>query len=188
MLLAVTLAAILMGGVLTMSAGLARDQKQLSTRAQDTSDGIVELLRFDLASARSITQSGDGQALVLVGHSGLDRQTMFPTNRLTRVIYRIDAKSGNLTREQIYIDEPTRPSSWRELAAVAVARIDVIPASGDSDAIAEPALSASIFAPNRKAGDVKLPASLPVSRTVPTRVHVRIMSASSPVDREIWIR
>jgi len=189
MLIAVMLAAILMGGVLSMSAALARDQNQLAARTQDTSAGIVDLLRFDLANARSITQSPDGQTLVLVGHGGLDRRTMSPTNRLTRVIYRIDAATGNLTREQSYLDDAARPARWSELTATGITRIDITPTSGDSEIVREPALGAAMFAPNRRTGDVKAAGqSLPESRSVATRVRVRIASASSPVDQEIWVR
>src|SRR2546430_271794 len=87
MLLATILAAILMGGVLAMSAALARDQKRLSSRAESNADGIIELLRFDLANARTMTQSNEGRMLVLVGHAGLDRRSLTATNRLTRVVY-----------------------------------------------------------------------------------------------------
>jgi prepilin-type N-terminal cleavage/methylation domain-containing protein len=188
MLIATLLAAILMGGVLSMSAALARDQRRLAARAQDSTGGIVELLRFDLANARSVTQSPDGQTLVLVGHGGLDRRSMSPTNRLTRVVYRVDSPSGNLSREQTYLDDPARPARWTELAATGIARIDIIPASGDSDFVREPALNATLFAPNRKMGDVKSVAMLPESRSPPTRVRIRIASTSSPLDQEIWVR
>jgi len=189
MLIATILAAILMGGVLWMSAALARDQQRLAARSETSVEGVVELLRFDLANARTMTQSPDGRVLVLIGHGGIDRRTLSPTNRLTRVTYRIDAeRGGTLSRTQEYIDDRVRPQRWSELVATNVARIDAIPASGDSELVRESAIGASMFATGQRVGDVKLAPQAPPSLTVPTRVRVRMASSSAPVDREIWIR
>src|SRR2546421_237164 len=110
MLITTILAAILMGGVLWMSAALARDQQRLAARSETSIEGIVELFRFDLANARTMTQSLDGRVLVLIGHGGIDRRALAPTNRLTRVTYRIDIeRGGTLSRTQEYIDDRVRP-------------------------------------------------------------------------------
>jgi prepilin-type N-terminal cleavage/methylation domain-containing protein len=189
MLVATILAAILMGGVLWMSAALARDQQRLAARSETSIDGIVQLLRFDLANARTMTQSPDGRVLVLIGHGGLDRRTLAATNRLARVTYRIDSeRGGTLSRTQEYIDDRVRPQRWSELFATNVARIDAISASGDSEIVSEPAVSASMFASGHRIGDVKIVPQAPPSLTVPTRVRLRIASSSAPVDQEIWIR
>jgi hypothetical protein len=188
MLLATMLSVILIGGVLAMSAALARDQKRLSSRPQSNADGVIELIRFDLANARTMTQSADGQNVIFIGHGGLDRRSFAATNRLTRVIYRVDPDHGVLTRRQEYLDDPARPQKWEELLATGVARIDVIAASNDGEPVRERAVSAALLGA-RRIGDVKIvPADMPLSITVPSRVHVRIASATSPVDREIWVR
>jgi hypothetical protein len=189
MLIATILATILMGGVLWMSAALARDQQRLAARSETSIDGIVELFRFDLANARTMTQPPDGLVLVLIGHGGIDRRALVATNRLTRVTYRIDAeRGGTLSRTQEYIDDRVRPQRWSELVATSVARMDVIVASGDSEFVREPAVNALMFATGQRVGDVKLMPQAPPSLTVPTRVRLRIASSSAPVDREIWVR
>src|SRR5438552_1574402 len=167
MLLATMLSVILIGGVLAMSAALARDQKRMSSRPQSNAEGIVELIQFDLANARSMTQSADGQAIIFIGHGGLDRRTFAATNRLTRVIYRVDPDHATLTRRQEYLDDPARPQKWEELVATNVARIDVIAASNDGEPVREPAVTPALLGV-RRIGDVKsVPADVPLSMTVP---------------------
>jgi prepilin-type N-terminal cleavage/methylation domain-containing protein len=187
MLIAMILATLLMGGVLMMSAAIARDQKRLSARNETNTEGVVELLRFDLANARSMSQSSDGLTLVLVGHGGLDRRALAANNRLVRVTYRIDPERGALARQQEYLDDPVRPHRWSELVVTNVARLDVIATSNDSELVTEPAMSASMLGAQR-IGDVRVAPQSVESSTVPTRVRIHFASSSSPIDREIWVR
>src|SRR5207237_10825383 len=71
--------------------------------------------------------------LILVGHGGLDPQTLAPTGRLTRVVYEIRGRGRDaaLFRSQEYLDEPTRPERWTELVALDVVAFSVVAGSGD---------------------------------------------------------
>jgi prepilin-type N-terminal cleavage/methylation domain-containing protein len=188
MLIATALATILLGGVLAMSAALARDQKHLSRQATTSADGIVELLRFDIGNARTITQSNDGRTVIFVGHGALDRRSGAATNRLALVTWSIDPDGMLLWRTQQYLDEPARPARWRELIAGDVARIEIAHASPDSEIVREPAVTAAMLRSRARIGDVSIVPEQPVSWTVSTRVRVHIASRSTPIDQEIFAR
>lgn len=128
MLLATTLTAVLLGGILSVSAALARDARRLSARTHFTpSEAVFALIRWDLANASSASASPDGLALVLIGHGGLDREMLRPNGRLCRVVYRIRAGAG-LVRDQRYQDDPAHSESWSELVVAGAARIEAFPA------------------------------------------------------------
>jgi len=129
-LLAVTLATILMAAVLAVLGGVARDQRRLSAVEKTTHPAAaIELLRWDLTNAESITSTADG-GVVLRGHGGIDQASLEPTNRLTRVTYRIHRERGDssLFREQSYLDDPIRPEPWGDLVMRDVRGIAVSPA------------------------------------------------------------
>ena len=81
-LLAVTIAAVLMAAVLAVLSGVGRDQKRLATQDKTNRPAAaIELLRWDLTNADTITQAADG--IVLEGHGGIDASSLKPNNRLT---------------------------------------------------------------------------------------------------------
>jgi hypothetical protein len=114
----------------------------------------------------------------------MDRRTLAPTNRLTRVVYRISPDSSALSRTQEYLDDPAGPQRWSELVAADVARLEISPLSGDAEAVAEPLLGGA-FA-SRRIGDVQVAAVVPEATGVASRARLRITSQTCPVDQEIW--
>ncbi len=131
-LLAVTLATILMAAVLAVLGGVARDQRRLSAVEKTTHPAAaIELLRWDLTNAATITPTVDG--IVLQGHGGIDPSSLEPNNRLARVTYRVRRERGesNLFREQRYVDDPVRPEPWGELVLRDVRSVGVAPPGGN---------------------------------------------------------
>ena len=128
-LLAVTIAAVLIAGVLAVLAGVGRDQRRLTAEDKpNRPSAAIELLRWDLTNARTIIPIADG--VVLEGHGGIDPTALTPNNRLTRVTYRVrrDAGESNLFREQQYIDDAIRPQAWEDLVLRGVQAVGVSPA------------------------------------------------------------
>ena len=128
-LLAVTIAAVLMAAVLAVLGGIARDQKRLTADEKiKPPSAAVELLRWDLTNAETITPTADG--VVLRGHGGIDPSSLEPNNRFTRVTYRIHRQRGesNLVRQQHYLDDPVRPQPWGDLVMHDVRGISITPA------------------------------------------------------------
>jgi prepilin-type N-terminal cleavage/methylation domain-containing protein len=132
MLVATMLVAVLMGAVSLAVGGLARDERAISKRQGAARDErVLDLLRWDLMNAKSMSVGRDG--LVLIGHGGIDRVKMSATARPSRVVYRVvqrGERAGLLLREQSYRDDAVRPERWSEMVAVGVRRIDVVAASG----------------------------------------------------------
>jgi prepilin-type N-terminal cleavage/methylation domain-containing protein len=115
-LLAVTIAAVLMAAVQAVLAGVARDRQRLTGEEKlNRPSAAIELMRWDLTNARRIIPIAGG--VVLEGHGGIDRTSLTPNNRLTRVTYRVrgDARESNLVREQQYLDDAIRPQPWEDL-------------------------------------------------------------------------
>jgi prepilin-type N-terminal cleavage/methylation domain-containing protein len=128
-LLAVTIATLLMAAVLAVLGGVGRDQKRLTAdEKKSRPTATIELLRWDLTNAESITPIDSG--VLLQGHGGIDPSSLEPNNRLTRVIYQIRRDRGgnsNLFREQRYLDDPIRPQPWSDLVMRDVRGIGVSP-------------------------------------------------------------
>lgn len=150
MLLATVLAALLLGGVLTVTAAMSRDAARAATPTEPARSSIVRLLEWDLTNAATMQPSDDGQSLTLVGNGALDRRTMSPDGRLARVVYRIDPQTRALAREQRYLDDEVRPEPWIELLGTGVKRID-ISATTESDLQIPKHVSITI---QRDAGDL----------------------------------
>lgn len=150
MLLATVLAALLLGGVLTVTAAMSKDSARTTTLPEPARSPIVRLLEWDLTNAATMQPSDDGQSLTLVGNGALDPRTMSPDGRLARVVYRIDPRIRALTREQRYLDDDIRPEPWVELLGTGVKRLDVS-ANIESDLKIPNHLSISI---ERDSGDV----------------------------------
>jgi hypothetical protein len=124
MLVATVLVAVLLGGVLSASALLARDARK--PRAMSSSDGVdaaFELIRRDITNSTMLSQDGGAAQLTLTGHAGLDRRSLQPTGRLTRVSYAVRRGAG-LVRSQRYLDDAVRPQPWSELVLAGVTRIE----------------------------------------------------------------
>src|SRR5437762_1519029 len=94
MLLATVLAALLMGGVLAVAAGLSRDRRRMEAHtAAEHSPLAADLLRRDLANAVALLNSSVGASagdIEMLGYSGIDPVTLRPNGRLVRVVYHID--------------------------------------------------------------------------------------------------
>ena len=127
-LLAVTIATVLMAAVLAVLGGIGRDQKRLTAAEKSIRpSAAIELLRWDLINAETITPTADG--ILLQGHGGIDPSSLEPNNRLTRVTYRIRRERGesNLFREQHYLDDQVRSQPWGDLVMRDVRSIRITP-------------------------------------------------------------
>src|SRR5688500_18376250 len=99
MLLAAVLTAVLVGGVMSIAAALARDARRTAARTDSASvDAAFDLIRWDLTNAPAPTDN----ALTFTGHGGLDRDTLRANGRLARVAYGTRPGAG-LVREQRYV-------------------------------------------------------------------------------------
>ncbi len=132
MLVATMLVAMLMGAVSLAVGGLARDERAIAKRQNVARDErVLDLLRWDLLNAKSMSVGRDG--VTLIGHGGIDRGKMTATVRPSWVVYRVarrGERAGVLLREQNYRDDTVRPERWSEIVAVGVRRLDVVAAPG----------------------------------------------------------
>jgi prepilin-type N-terminal cleavage/methylation domain-containing protein len=159
MLVATVLFAVLMWGVLAMLAGVSRDRRMINAlNAAAPATGTADLFQFDLANARSFSQSDD-QSIVLIGVGGIDDATLVPNGRLVQVTYKIQsaASTKNLWRVQQYLDDPARPQVWQELVTANVSSFSVDPNPGPES-------------------------------PVPSRVRLRLASSSEGIDQNLWIK
>ena len=111
MLVATVLAAVLMSAVLMMAAGVARDRRKLTTlNSAAPPEGVIELLRWDLSNAQSISLGPDDQSIVLVGVNGIDSAALTPNGRLVQVSYQLqpNGRSNDLWRVQSCLDDRSR--------------------------------------------------------------------------------
>ena len=180
MMLATVLAAMLIGGVMTVASGLSRDRRRMQEKmTAQRPTVLLELARKDFANASAVIWSADGGAVVLVGHGGLDPQALTPTGRLAEVTYR---RSGAmLVREQRFLDDPVRPRRWSEVVSVGVSEFGVSAGSND----AEPARLGEDVA-QRLAGNPARAGARVTS--VPSRVRLRIDLGGRAVDEEVAVR
>jgi prepilin-type N-terminal cleavage/methylation domain-containing protein len=185
LLVATTLSAVLMGAVLMVLAGLSRDRRWIDNAVtQPHMQSTMNCIQWDLANARTMNQSPDGQSLILIGNAGIDSQSLAWTGRLTRVIYRIipSGKTSMLVREQEYLDDPIRPEHWRELLSVGVKSVQAIPVGGDSAAPEDGPASGNVAELSGGAVD-----RVKVLR-VASRMRVHLETASGPVDAELIVK
>jgi prepilin-type N-terminal cleavage/methylation domain-containing protein len=186
MLLATTLAAILMGGVLTATAALSRDRRRMEARtAIDPSTGVIEMIRRDLANGAAIVGATDSSGFELVGFGGIDAKTFEANQRLVRVRYRVlrsGIGSGVLVREQTYLDDAIRPDRWSEVVAAGVKKVAITAVSGDADPVhLGDDVAERLRGANGSGG-------LVAARRVPSRVRMRIEFTDCVVDREMVLR
>jgi hypothetical protein len=129
------LSVVLIGGVLAALGGLARDAKRTSGAEFLVGEqSVFSMLQWDLSNARTMIQSADAKTLVLIGHGGIDPNTLAPNGRLARVTYscRAGGRLSCLFRRQEYLDDPVRPQGFTELLASGVDRVSVVPAGAQS--------------------------------------------------------
>jgi prepilin-type N-terminal cleavage/methylation domain-containing protein len=186
MLLATTLAAILMGGVLTATAALARDRRRMEARtAIDPSTGVMEMIRRDLTNGAAIVGAVNSNGFELVGFGGIDSKTFAANQRLVRVRYRVirsGSGGGALVREQSYLDDAIRPDRWNEVVAAGVNKVLLTAISDDADPVhLGDDVAERLRGANGSGGMV-------AARRVPSRVRVRIEFADRVVDREMVLR
>lgn len=167
MLLATTLASVLMSAVLMVLTAVSRDRLRLAKmESASVSPAIINCLRWDLANAQTMSSATDGRSLILLGHGALDPSTLRPTGRLARVTYRAaeGGKTFHLVREQMLVDDPARPELWRELVGSEITGLWVL-SSGASVA-------------SSAAGQL----------SVPSRVRIHVETISDPIDDFLWIK
>jgi prepilin-type N-terminal cleavage/methylation domain-containing protein len=187
MLLATTLAAILMGGVLTATAALARDRRRMEARtAIDPSTGTMDLMRRDLVNGAAIVAATNPSGFELVGFSGIDAKTFTANQRLVHVRYRVVRSAGRgsgvLVREQSYLDDAIRPDRWNEVVAAGVNKIVLTAVSDDPDPVRlGDDVAERLHGANGSGATV-------AARRVPTRMRVRIEFADRVIDREMVLR
>jgi prepilin-type N-terminal cleavage/methylation domain-containing protein len=186
MLLATTLAAILMGGVLTATAALARDRRRMEARtAIDPSTGVMEMIRRDLANGAAIVGATTPSGFELVGFGSIDAKTFAANQRLVQVRYRVTRSgtgAGALVREQTYLDDAIRPDRWSEVVAAGVKKMTLTALSDDADPVH---LSDDVAERLRGANGS---GAIVAARRVPSRVRVRIEFLNRVVDREMVLR
>jgi prepilin-type N-terminal cleavage/methylation domain-containing protein len=183
LMLASALAAVMLGGVLTVLTVVARDRQRLAAGAAaggggDGAERVLALLRRDLTHARTFQQpSPRGKVLLLEGYGGINADTLLPDGRLCRVEYRIeelDAKRW-LFRRQRYLDDRTHPQPWTAVVSSEVQRIFVDEVVTQvKPATARPATA---------------PATAPSAATLSPRIRLRIaLSGGVSADKELVLR
>lgn len=185
MLLASTLAAVLMGAVLTVAAAVARDQRRLETgQMTDHSTAIFAPIRRDLANGAALIPT-DPDAIELISHACLDPGTMGATQRLGLIRYHVARRPGVpsvLLREQRFLDDPVRPQTSREIVATGVTGLTITAVSADGEAIR---LGDEVGERVRAAGERS---QTPGATRVPSRLIVRIGFRDAAVECDMVLR
>ena len=136
MLLATAIFALLLGGLLQIMSGLARDTKTMRGVKDERGDrNVASLIQWDLTNADQMidgsrpADSTQSPPIVLVGHGGIDRQSLQPDQRLARVVYElVPGPDGACTlwRRQSYLDDPVRPATWGEVVCSGVTHFSIM--------------------------------------------------------------
>jgi prepilin-type N-terminal cleavage/methylation domain-containing protein len=186
MLLATTLAAILMGGVLVAAGAVSRDRLRMASREAKAHSGqMLEVVRRDLANGMALVGLMNGDGFEIMGCGAIDPRTLLPNQRLARVRYRVARQgrgAGVLVREQAYLDDPIRPDRWNEVVAVNVTRVAVTPLSGDGEAVR---IGEDV---SERLRAVDGGAAIVQGTRVASRVRVRIEMTNGVVDGEMVLR
>lgn len=188
MLVATLVAAVLIGSVLFMVAGIGRDRRTLTAdEDRPRPERIVELLRRDLANATYLTSGLDGRTVTLLGHGGIDPNSLVPTGRLTRIIYRVtsDRQGSRLYREQEYVDDPRGRQRWTELVATGVNSVWVAAGSGAQSVERAAAVSMGMLPESTAALDAR---GIPATLIIPARVRVRVELDQTAIDQDLNLR
>ena len=186
MLLATTLAAILMGGVLVAAGAVSRDRQRMESREAKAHSGQMrEVIRRDLANGMALVGIVNADGFEVVGCGAIDPRTLVPNQRLARVRYRIARPgrgAGVLVREQAYLDDPIRPDRWNEVVAVNVTRVVVTPLSLDGETVR---IGEDV---SERLRAVDGGTAIVQGARVPSRVRVRIEMTNGVVDGEMVLR
>jgi prepilin-type N-terminal cleavage/methylation domain-containing protein len=184
MMLATVLAAMLIGGVMTVASGLSRDRRRMQERmTAQRPTVLIELLRKDLANASAVIWSSDAGTVVLVGHGGLDPKSLTPTGRLAEVTYRVRGRgaAAALVREQRYLDDAIRPQPWREVVSVGVRDFAIAASSDDAETVR---LGEDVA---QRLGEKGLGGEVRVTR-VPSRVRLQLEVDGRAIHEEVNVR
>jgi len=176
LLVAVVISAVLMGGVLVVTAQLSRDARRAAQDAGKADlGGVVDLLQWDLTNARAMSGSADGRTLILVGHGAIDPSSLKPNGRLVRVTYLCQVRRSVpcLLRRQQYIDDPARPQAFTDLVASGVAGVEALPVGTEQ-----------VLPETQPTTD---DASTGMTR-VPAWVRLRIYGPSVAIERQLCVR
>jgi prepilin-type N-terminal cleavage/methylation domain-containing protein len=125
MLLATALIAVMMGGVLMLLGGVNRDIQTMRRQALPEHGVLMELISRDIANATSVQASDEGRLVQMIGNVGIDGRSLKVDGRLARVTYSIDRRHV-LRREQVYLDDPSRPQPWSGLAGAGMQALTVV--------------------------------------------------------------
>jgi prepilin-type N-terminal cleavage/methylation domain-containing protein len=184
LLLAVALSVVLMAAVLAAFGGLARDARRITLAPPiDNVQKITQMLSWDLTNSRTMIAAPDGSAVVLVGHSGIGRDTATPNGRLVRITYRCIHERGDswLVREQQFLDDPARPMRWRELVAGGVATLNLTP-------VGQQAIEPDPRAQLDENLDLPLAVRAGTIMSIPPRVRLRMNGPSFALDRQLVVK
>ena len=99
-------------------------------------DGIVQLLRTDLANSRRLWPYPDGSGVALSGYAGLAPGTLDRSGDLCRVYYRL--VNGVLVRVQEPLDRTANRTSWSEIVCSDVVRFALTPIPDTDELPAQP--------------------------------------------------
>ncbi|MCY2926021.1 MAG: prepilin-type N-terminal cleavage/methylation domain-containing protein [Planctomycetota bacterium] len=131
MLLALTVSAMLMAGVLAVvtglgARGLAAAPHADGERMTGAVDAWVRLLREDLANATA--SEGSENELVLTGYAALAGPERERTHRPARVVYRLEDVAGRrwLVRRQALLDVLSNDNLQRDLVCRGVKRFSLV--------------------------------------------------------------
>jgi type II secretory pathway component PulJ len=166
MLLATTLATVLMAAVIIVLSAISRDRLQLAKRDSASAlPVVIDCLQWDLSNAQRVTTSTDGRSLIMIGHGSIDSATLRPTGRLARVTYRAmeEGKPFHMVREQSLLDDSAHPDHWQELVGSNIVGLWIIPRGASQ-------------AENLSEWDV------------PSRVRVHLETTASSFDEDVWIK
>lgn len=185
MLLATTLAALLMAGVLAATAALSRDRARMEARQATAHEtGPLDLLRRDLTNSAAFVAAPTAAGFDLVGFGGIDPKTLTANGRLAHVAYRIHRPArggaGVLVREQAYLDDPIKPDHWTEVVAVGVKQVALTTLSADAEPVR---LSEDVAEHFLQPGG-----ATPTATRVPSRLRVRIEYDNGVADRDMVLR
>jgi hypothetical protein len=148
---------------------------------------VVGLLQWDLANASYLTSGLDGRTVTLLGHGGIDPQSLSPNGRLTRIRYRViaDEQGNRLCREQEYMDDPRGRQRWSDVVSTGVKSLWVAAGNGAESVDRDAAVALGMLPASSAAlGLAEIPATL----TVPAQVRVRIEMEKTVIDRELQLR
>jgi len=127
LLVASALAGLLSVAVLGVLGSLSAQRRELLARQtlEPWQQQLVERLRWEFANARSF--QCHGKELTLVGFGGRDFNDDTPTQRPTRIAYRVEALGDRawLVREETHLDDRALHNARRALVCADIDRLDV---------------------------------------------------------------